>query len=71
MCIRDRATLIEGEIEVKGNKEEGQIILTPGPDGYCGDEDNGQTSAWYVFSALGLSLIHICPMEYTGLPGHT
>jgi len=23
------------------------------PDGYCGDEDNGQTSAWYVFSALG------------------
>jgi predicted alpha-1,2-mannosidase len=24
------------------------------PDGYCGDEDNGQTSAWYVFSALGM-----------------
>ncbi|HQH23047.1 MAG TPA: GH92 family glycosyl hydrolase [Bacteroidales bacterium] len=23
------------------------------PDGYCGDEDNGQTSAWYVLSALG------------------
>lgn len=23
------------------------------PDGLCGDEDNGQTSAWYVFSALG------------------
>jgi predicted alpha-1,2-mannosidase len=23
------------------------------PDGYCGDEDNGQTSAWYVFSAIG------------------
>ena len=23
------------------------------PDGYCGDEDNGQTSAWYVFSVLG------------------
>lgn len=23
------------------------------PDGYCGDEDNGQTSAWYLFSALG------------------
>ena len=23
------------------------------PDGYCGDEDNGQTSAWYVYSALG------------------
>lgn len=25
----------------------------PTPDGYIGDEDNGQTSAWYVFSALG------------------
>ncbi|KEO75560.1 GH92 family glycosyl hydrolase [Anditalea andensis] len=25
----------------------------PTPDGYCGDEDNGQTSAWYVFSAMG------------------
>jgi len=24
-----------------------------GPDGLCGDEDNGQTSAWYVFSAMG------------------
>jgi len=29
------------------------------PDGYCGDEDNGQTSAWYVFSALGC--YPVCP----------
>ncbi|MBN2001200.1 GH92 family glycosyl hydrolase, partial [candidate division KSB1 bacterium] len=29
------------------------ILYTPLPDGLCGDEDNGQTSAWYVFSALG------------------
>ncbi len=29
------------------------------PDGYCGDEDNGQTSAWYVFSALGF--YPLCP----------
>lgn len=28
-------------------------LYTPTPDGYCGDEDNGQTSAWYVWSALG------------------
>ena len=28
-------------------------LYTDRPDGYCGDEDNGQTSAWYVFSALG------------------
>ncbi len=28
-------------------------MYLPTPDGYCGDEDNGQTSAWYVFSAMG------------------
>jgi predicted alpha-1,2-mannosidase len=28
-------------------------MYRPAPDGYVGDEDNGQTSAWYVFSALG------------------
>jgi predicted alpha-1,2-mannosidase len=22
-------------------------------DGYCGDEDNGQTSAWFLFSSMG------------------
>ena len=34
-------------------------MYTPGPDGYCGDEDNGQTSAWYVFSAIGF--YPVCP----------
>lgn len=29
-------------------------LYNPYPDGLCGDEDNGQTSAWYVFSALGM-----------------
>jgi len=29
-------------------------LYRPGPDGLCGDEDNGQTSVWYVFSALGM-----------------
>lgn len=28
-------------------------MYQPTPDGYSGDEDNGQTSAWYVFSAIG------------------
>ncbi|QES87147.1 GH92 family glycosyl hydrolase [Rhizosphaericola mali] len=28
-------------------------LYHPTPDGYCGDEDNGQTSAWYLFSAMG------------------
>jgi len=34
-------------------------FYTPLFDGYCGDEDNGQTSAWYVFSALGF--YPVCP----------
>ena len=34
-------------------------MYTPTPDAYCGDEDNGQTSAWYVFSALGF--YPVCP----------
>jgi predicted alpha-1,2-mannosidase len=31
------------------------------PDGYCGDEDNGQTSAWYVFSTMGF--YPVCPVS--------
>ncbi len=34
-------------------------LYQPSPDGYCGDEDNGQTSAWYVFTALGF--YPVCP----------
>lgn len=34
-------------------------LYFPTPDGYCGDEDNGQTSAWYVFTALGF--YPVCP----------
>jgi predicted alpha-1,2-mannosidase len=34
-------------------------MYSAAPDGYCGDEDNGQTSAWYVFSALGY--YPVCP----------
>lgn len=35
-------------------------LYSANPDGYCGDEDNGQTSAWYVLSGLGF---------YTVAPG--
>ena len=39
------------------------------PDGYCGDEDNGQTSAWYVFSALGFYPVTPAHQEYViGVP---
>jgi predicted alpha-1,2-mannosidase len=34
-------------------REAMQKLYQATPDGYCGDEDNGQTSAWYVFSAMG------------------
>ena len=34
-------------------------MYKPTPDGYCGDEDNGQTSAWYIFSAMGF--YPVCP----------
>ncbi|MBI1936542.1 MAG: glycoside hydrolase family 92 protein [Ignavibacteriales bacterium] len=35
------------------------VLYTPTPDGLCGDEDNGQTSAWFVFSAMGF--YPVCP----------
>ena len=34
-------------------------LYNPGSKGYCGDEDNGQTSAWYVCSAMGF--YPVCP----------
>ena len=34
------------------------------PDGYCGDEDNGQTSAWFLFSSLGFYPVAPVTMEY-------
>lgn len=34
-------------------------LYLPTADGYCGDEDNGQTSAWYVFTAMGF--YPVCP----------
>jgi predicted alpha-1,2-mannosidase len=37
------------------------------PDGLCGDEDTGQTSAWYVFSALGF--YPVCPGDPAYLIG--
>lgn len=37
------------------------LLYQATPDGFCGDEDTGQTSAWYVFSALGF--YPVCPGE--------
>ena len=40
-------------------------LYRPTADGYCGDEDTGQTSAWYVLSAMGF--YSTCPVtgEFT------
>jgi len=43
----------------KWSREVMNRLYSSHPDGYCGDEDNGQTSAWYVFSALGF--YPVCP----------
>ncbi|MFT4095313.1 MAG: GH92 family glycosyl hydrolase [Niabella sp.] len=44
-------------------------LYNPGPEGYCGDEDNGQTSAWYVFSALGFYPVTPAGTQYViGVP---
>jgi len=40
-------------------RETMDLLYTPYPDGLCGDEDNGQTSAWYIFSAMGF--YPVCP----------
>jgi predicted alpha-1,2-mannosidase len=34
-------------------------LYNSGPEGYCGDEDTGQMSAWYIFSAMGF--YPVCP----------
>ena len=36
-----------------------QAMYGPGPDGLCGNDDCGQMSAWYIFSALGF--YPVCP----------
>jgi predicted alpha-1,2-mannosidase len=40
-------------------RETMDLMYTPNPDGLCGDEDNGQTSAWYIMSAAGF--YSVCP----------
>ena len=39
-------------------------MYSPQADGYCGDEDNGQTSAWFVFSAMGFYPVAPATDEY-------
>ena len=50
-CRIAEATLIEGEIEVKGNKEEGQIILVPGQRAEL-NKNNGRLTVKQVNAKL-------------------
>jgi predicted alpha-1,2-mannosidase len=43
------------------------LLYQATPDGFCGDEDTGQTSAWYVFSAIGF--YPVCPGDPNYLIG--
>ena len=53
---RDLAALIDEESD-RLDKLIGEAVEMA--DGLCGDDDTGQTSAWYVLSALGL--YPVCP----------
>lgn len=60
ISIAIRAPLVSFQpVSQPSARETMDKLYTPNPDGYCGDEDNGQTSAWYVFSALGF--YPVCP----------
>lgn len=39
-------------------------FYTAAPDGYLGEEDNGQMSAWYVMSSLGIYPLTPCSGQY-------
>jgi len=39
-------------------------MYTNSPEGLCGNEDCGQMSAWYVFSALGFYPVNPCDLRY-------
>jgi predicted alpha-1,2-mannosidase len=43
------------------------LLYQATPDGFCGDEDTGQTSAWFVFSAMGF--YPVCPGDPNYLIG--
>ncbi len=56
ICITTRGNRGKAQYRVRDIMEK---LYSATPDGYCGDEDNGQTSAWYIFSAL--DSIPVCP----------
>ncbi len=46
------------------NREIQTTMYSNSPDGLCGNEDCGQMSAWYVFSALGFYPVNPAELKY-------
>jgi predicted alpha-1,2-mannosidase len=46
------------------NRQIQTTMYTPKPDGLCGNEDCGQMSAWYVFSAMGFYPVNPSELKY-------
>ncbi len=46
------------------NRQIQTTMYTTAPDGLCGNEDCGQMSAWYIFSAMGLYPVNPSDMKY-------
>lgn len=46
------------------NRQIQTTMYTNSPDGLCGNEDCGQMSAWYVFSALGFYPVNPAELKY-------
>ena len=46
------------------NRQIQTTMYTSAPDGLCGNEDCGQMSAWYVFSAMGFYPVNPSDLKY-------
>ena len=46
------------------NRQIQTTMYTTAPDGLCGNEDCGQMSAWYIFSALGFYPVNPSDLKY-------
>jgi predicted alpha-1,2-mannosidase len=46
------------------NRQIQTTMYTTAPDGLCGNEDCGQMSAWYIFSALGFYPVNPADLKY-------
>lgn len=46
------------------NRQIQTTMYTSAPDGLCGNEDCGQMSAWYIFSAIGIYPVNPSDMKY-------